>query len=692
MRMKKQFLNLIVPALILALTVSAISILPVTSRDTNIIVDKLNELHSRLDGEKPALQNKVNAVIHQMESGAVNGALNKLQNDVKKSIIARVADPDELIKLVDEIINLIKRCHPHPHPKPDFKITTPPYRLDVPQGGYNATVITITSVNNFSQEVALVTSTSAPEVTISLNPALLLPSPNTTTNSTLMVNATQIATPGEYELTVTGTSGVLQHNVTIPLRILEATTPPAPDFTITASPTALTIEQGHSNTSVITVTSINSFDKAVDLAISSAQIAGVNATLNPSAVIPMPDSFAVSILILDIASNATIGTYNITATGTSGALQHSVNVTLTITAPPVPPAPDFSVNASPTTLTVEQGDEASSTIIVASLRGFNESVELTYEPGTISGVMLSLNPTQLTLSPASFSTSTLKIGVDIGTLPQEIEITVTGTRGALQRSVTIALSIITERKPPKIVSVLGIPETPAYNETVTVSANVVDFESRVKDVTLEYSKDTTQESLAMTLSGGLYRATIPALPFGTTIEYWIQASDNAGNSAESDSITYIVADPYQPLMSVPTWSPLDPVVNDNIVINVTITEPEGASGIDEVTLRYSNTTSVFSIPMTDNQDGNWTAVISNQTGPKVTFVVEAVDKAGNTIESDIQELDVTTPAFPLVWILAAIAILAAATGGGAYYVRRRRKKSATATSVPSVAIKPIQPR
>lgn len=695
--MKKRFLSFIVPALILALTISAIIILPVTSQDTGIIVDKLKELNSKLDGEKPALQNKVNAVIHQIRSGALNGALNKLQNDVKKSIIAWVADSEDLIKLVDEIMNLIERRLPHPHLKPDFEITTPPYKLDILQGGSNTTIITITSVNNFHNNVTLVTSTSAPEVTITLDPTVLLPLFNATANSTLMVNATQTTPPGEYEITITGTArarcGTLEHNVTIPLTIIEVKpTPPTPDFTTTASPTTLIIEQGRSNTSVITVTSVNGFDKPVDLAVTSEPVLGVNATLNPFAVIPMPDSFAVSILILDIASNATTGTYNITATGTSGSLQHSVNITLTITAPPVPPAPDFSVNASQTTLTIEQGDEASSTIIVTSLRGFDESVDLTYEPGTISGVTVSLNPTQLTLSPASFSTSTLKIEVDIGALPQELEITVTGTSGSLQRSVIISLSIIAERKPPKIVSVLGIPETPAYNETVIVSGNVVDFESGVKDVTLEYSKDTTQESLAMTLSGGLYWATIPTFPYGTTVEYWIQASDNAGNSAESDSITYIVADPYQPLMSVPTWSPLDPVVNDNIVINVTITEPEGASGIDKVTLRYSNTTAVFSIPMTDNHDGNWTVVISNQTGPKVAFVVEAVDKAGNEIESDIQEFDVTTPAFPLVWILAVIAILAAATGGGAYYARRRRKKGATATSVPSAAIKPVSPR
>lgn len=209
--MKKRFLSFIVPALILALTISAIIILPVTSQDTGIIVDKLKELNSKLDGEKPALQNKVNAVIHQIRSGALNGALNKLQNDVKKSIIAWVADSEDLIKLVDEIMNLIERRLPHPHLKPDFEITTPPYKLDILQGGSNTTIITITSVNNFHNNVTLVTSTSAPEVTITLDPTVLLPLFNATANSTLMVNATQTTPPGEYEITITGTARALRN-------------------------------------------------------------------------------------------------------------------------------------------------------------------------------------------------------------------------------------------------------------------------------------------------------------------------------------------------------------------------------------------------------------------------------------------------------------------------------------------------
>ena len=692
--MRRRTLTLIVPALVIALAISFATVLPVTSQDTNLIIDKLNQLYNKLEGEKPALQNKVNAVIHQIESGAFKGAVNKLENDVKKSITAWVEDPEELIKLVDEIIDLIKGITPPPPPTPDFEIHTHSYRLDVIQGGFNTAIIMITSINNFNQMVTLVATTSAPEVTLALDPAALLPLPNATLTSTLKADAALTAAPGEYEINVTGRSGLLEHSAIIPLKIIEYTPPPpTPDFTMSTSPAALTIEQGRSNTSIITVTSINGFDEQVDLTVSSPPISGVDATLNPDKVIPQSGSYAISVLILDIAADAVIGTYNITVTGESGVLQHSINITLAIIAPPVPPAPDFSVNAYPVTLVIEQGDTATSTIIVTSLRGFSESVELTFEPESISGVTLSLDPTQITPSPDDSATSTLRIDIAKDAPSNEYDITVTGTSGSLQRSVGISLNVIIEKKPPKIMSVSRKPTTaPAYNETVTVFANVVDFESGVKDATLRYSRDTVQEDITMTLSTGLYQATIPAFPYGTTVEYSVEASDNAGNSAVSGSSTYITADPYKPLMGSPTWTPQDPIVNENIVINVTVIEPEGASGIDKVIVRYSNSTAVFSIPMTDNHDGNWTAVISDQTGPKVVFLVEALDRAGNTAESEILEFNVTTPAFPLIWILAAIAILAAATGGGAYYVRRKRKKGTTATSVPSAAIKPVPPR
>lgn len=572
--MKKPIQSLIVPFMILALTISAAAILPATSQDTDLILNKLDELDSRLEGENQVLQNKVRAVIHQIESGALNGALSKLQNDVKKSIIAWVEDPEELIKLIDEIIDLIRGIAPPP--TPDFEMTTP-YRLYVVQGDSNTTFITITSVNNFSAEVTLSATTSGPEITITLDPTTPFLLPNATVTSTLLVKAAQTTAPGDYVINVTGTSGTLEHSVEFALRIVEVTLPPTPDFTITASPTTLTIEQGEAANSALTVTSLGGFSAAVDLTMTPKSIAGVTSSLDPTQITPLPNDFVTSTLTVAIANDASTSEYSVTVTGISGTLQHSVNISLTITI---------------------------------------------------------------------------------------------------------------ETKPPIIVSVSQAPvNAPAYNQTATILADIVDSESGVKNATLRYSAGTVQYDIAMTLNTGLYEATIPAYPYGTVIEYWVHSWDNAGNSATSNSATYIVADPYQPLMGVPTWTPQDPVVNDNVTVNVAVIEPEGASGVDQVILRYSNSTGEYSIAMTDNHDGNWTAVIGNQTGAKVAFVVEAVDKAGNETESDTHEYNVTTAAFPLVWILAAIATLSAATGGGAYYARRKKSKG-TATSVPSAETKP----
>jgi hypothetical protein len=229
---------------------------------------------------------------------------------------------------------------------------------------------------------------------------------------------------------------------------------------------------------------------------------------------------------------------------------------------------------------------------------------------------------------------------------------------------------------------------PAYNETVTILANIVDPVSGVKNATLRYEIGEDQHDIIMTQDNGLYEAIIPALPYDTEVTYLIYSFDNAGNSAMSSNFAYAVEDPYQPVMGVPTWTPQDPIVNENVTVSVTVTEPLGASGVDQVILLYSNATSVFTIVMTDNQNGNWTAVVGNQTGAKVAFIIKAIDKAGNEIETVMHEFSLNTPAFPLAWILAAIALLSAATGGGTLYVRRKKRRSTTASSMPPTGVKP----
>jgi hypothetical protein len=107
--------------------------------------------------------------------------------------------------------------------------------------------------------------------------------------------------------------------------------PPPPDFSVSASPSSLTVAQGSSGTSTITVGSLNGFSSAVTLSASGLP-SGVTASFSPNPITPPPGGSAASTLTLNAAAGAATGTSTVTVTGTSGATTHSTAINLTVTA------------------------------------------------------------------------------------------------------------------------------------------------------------------------------------------------------------------------------------------------------------------------------------------------------------------------------------------------------------------------
>jgi len=111
---------------------------------------------------------------------------------------------------------------------------------------------------------------------------------------------------------------------------------PPPDFSITSSPTSLTIQKGSSGTSTITITSMNGFNQPVQLTKSGVP-SGVTATLNPTQVTPPVGGSTTSTLTVSVGTTATPGSYTLTVTGTSSTITHSVYISLEVTSGPPPP-------------------------------------------------------------------------------------------------------------------------------------------------------------------------------------------------------------------------------------------------------------------------------------------------------------------------------------------------------------------
>src|SRR5216683_2375881 len=104
-----------------------------------------------------------------------------------------------------------------------------------------------------------------------------------------------------------------------------------PDFTVSASPSSLTITQGSNGTSTITITSLNGFNAATTLSVSGLP-SGVTAAFSTNPVTPPANGTATSTLTLTASGTATTGNATVTVTGTSGALTHSTTIALTVTS------------------------------------------------------------------------------------------------------------------------------------------------------------------------------------------------------------------------------------------------------------------------------------------------------------------------------------------------------------------------
>jgi len=263
---------------------------------------------------------------------------------------------------------------------PDFSVATNPSSQNVQQGSTGTSMIVLTSFG-FVGTVNLSTSPpplcpSCPTWGVSPNSVTL------TSGGTGQATLSFVTTLGTPTLTfvvnVTGTSGSLSHHTVASFTVFK---PPTPDFTISASPLALQINQGAGAKSTVTLTSVNGFVGTVNLS-TTVFPSGPNASIPPNIMLGSGDSNS-TVLTITTTSTTTPGFYNATVTGTSGSLTHSVVVSVQVINPTAPGivciAPDFLVScpATPAMFTGTVGGQLVVAVNVqnsAALNGFDIQV------------------------------------------------------------------------------------------------------------------------------------------------------------------------------------------------------------------------------------------------------------------------------------------------------------------------------
>jgi hypothetical protein len=141
----------------------------------------------------------------------------------------------------------------------------------------------------------------------------------------MTINALSTATGGNYTVTITGTGGGVTESTTMPLTVYV--------FTVSASPTSLSVAQGNSGTITIsdTITS-GIWDAPVPMTV-TGQPAGATASFPGGIPTVIPNGS--NTMTLAAAPTTAAGTYTITISGAFEGVTKTATVALTVT--PVPP-------------------------------------------------------------------------------------------------------------------------------------------------------------------------------------------------------------------------------------------------------------------------------------------------------------------------------------------------------------------
>ncbi len=208
--------------------------------------------------------------------------------------------------------------------------------------------------------------------------------------------------------------------------------PPAPDYTLSISPSSKTITQGESATFEVTVTSLNGWTDPVTLAVSGLP-SWTSGSFSHNPVTPT----ATSTLTITTSPSQS-GQIIFSVVGTSGVKSHSKPATLLVQETS-PSDLDFSLTASPSVLTAIRGRATETSIVTVNLvSGSTNRVDLVLEglPSNVGAPAIS----PLYGNPPF--TANLAFGVVEAAPTGKYDLNITGYGGGKNHSAPITLYVI----------------------------------------------------------------------------------------------------------------------------------------------------------------------------------------------------------------------------------------------------------
>jgi hypothetical protein len=248
--------------------------------------------------------------------------------------------------------------------------------------------------------------------------------------STMTVDTSMSTPAGTYPLTISAGDGSQTYfactagcppNQPYPTLVVSG----APGFSIAIKPVSETLGVGSGTAYTATVTATNGFNGTVTLGLTGLP-AGSSATFSPETI----TGSGTSTLTLNTTSAVQPGTYPLTFSGVSGALNQSAMGTLVVTGA------SYNITATPEIQALNAGSEVVYSVATTVMNGFDGSIALSVT-GLPAGASASFSPVAIT----GAGSSTLTITTSSSTPAGNYNLTVNGANGTVVQSAPITIEV-----------------------------------------------------------------------------------------------------------------------------------------------------------------------------------------------------------------------------------------------------------
>jgi hypothetical protein len=400
----------------------------------------------------------------------------------------------------------------------------------------------------------------------------------------------------------------------------------APDFSITAAKSQLTISTTTSDNTALNLASLDGFAGTVSLSAASGYLGYFTVNISPQNVPLTEGGTGTSTITFSASQFAQPGNYTVEVIAGVGGIAHFLALNVTITGA------TFSLSLDQQFLTVLVGGTKSSTVTVTPSGGYTGPVMLFVSPSDPSGVTGSLSTSQVTLPPAQTLTLTVSAASTTATGPYVLFLT--GTDGSVTQTLFISVFVKPNDFDISIDPSLMVLASGGTCSSTITATGVGTFTGTIaltekNDPSLTVSINPPSVTIPGTPTSTLSISSDPITPPGF---YTVQVNGTVGASVRSVTVDIVVIGPDFDLSASP--NPVTFGAGSTATATITVNPVLGFAA--PVMLSVTTDPSLnASIAPNEVISGGYTATLTlNSTIPGVYFV-DVTGRTGAGLSHDV---------------------------------------------------------